>query len=533
MPGSHPDPSVVKVGDTYWASATTSNWFPIFPLLYSKDMVHWKQKGYIFNKVPAWADYYFWAPELTYDSGKIYVYYTAHKKGGNLCVAVATADKPEGPYTDLGPLVCQPAGSIDGFPVRDTTGKLYLIWKEDANSVGNPTPIWASEMNEERTALIGEKIELFRNEAAWEKELVEGVSIIRHGEYFYAFYAAAGCCGTGCSYVSGVARSKVLLGPWEKFNKNPILTDTKKWICRGHGTPIEKDGRFYFLYHGYDKKTNAFTGREGLLEEFKFTEDGWIEFIKTPSGSVPRSGIIIDDFNGQLESHWQSGIFHQPEYLVRGGQIELKALPGPTGSFLVQKPFSSDYTANAIVMAKQSDAITGLAAIGDQKNMLSVLLKADQLLVVEVKNGKEKTLIVEEIAIKEKVYLQMRVRDRFRISFSYSIDGENFINLNDTAISGAFLPPWDNPFRIGLVSIGSAEQKAVYERFEMHDVLHPSLEVIGETAWRRTLKIISITLLVACLIILAFFWWKKGKKLKTLFVKEKRRQTRSLVAENK
>src|SRR5438309_11136644 len=101
MPGDHPDPSVVKIGDEYWASSTTSNWMPVFPLMKSTDLIHWQQAGAIFEKKPAWADYYFWAPEITYDSGKVYVYYAAHKKGGNLCIATAVADRPEGPYKDL------------------------------------------------------------------------------------------------------------------------------------------------------------------------------------------------------------------------------------------------------------------------------------------------------------------------------------------------------------------------------------------------------------------------------------------------
>ena len=178
LPGDNADPSVVKIGKHYWASSTTSNWFPAFPLYKSRDLKHWKQKGYVFNQLPAWADYYFWAPEVTYDNGRVYVYYAAHKKGGNLCVGVASADKPEGPYKDHGPLICQEVGSIDAFPIRDDRGKLYLIWKEDANSVGKPTPIWAQEMNEERTALLGEKKELFRNDQKWEGNLVEGVSMI-------------------------------------------------------------------------------------------------------------------------------------------------------------------------------------------------------------------------------------------------------------------------------------------------------------------------------------------------------------------
>ncbi len=278
--GDHADPSVVKIGDTYWASATTSNWLPAFPLLKSKDLINWQQQGYVFDKPPVWADYYFWAPEISYENGKVYIYYSAHKKNGNLCLSIASADKPEGPYKDHGPIMCEEAGSIDAFPIRDEQGKLYIVWKEDGNSVNKPTPIWAQQMNEERTALIGEKKELFRNDKGWEGNLVEGVSMMKNGDYFYAFYAAAGCCGIGCTYQTGVARSKNLLGPWEKYDKNPILTNDKKWKCPGHGTPIEKDGRNYFLYHAYNNVTDVFTGREGMLVEFKFTNDGWIEFVK-------------------------------------------------------------------------------------------------------------------------------------------------------------------------------------------------------------------------------------------------------------
>ncbi|WP_239691648.1 glycoside hydrolase family 43 protein [Hymenobacter lapidarius] len=244
LPGDFPDPSVVKVGDTYWATATTSNWGPAFPLLSSKNLTDWKLVGHVFpGERPAWADYYFWAPEISQDGGKTYVFYAAHKRGGNLAVGVASAPRPEGPYTDHGPLVGQPAGSIDGFPMRDEKGQLYLIWKEDGNSVQQPTPIWAQRLNDARTALVGEKTELFRNDpATWEGNLVEGVSMVRHDGYFYAFYAGNGCCGRGCTYATGVARAKTLLGPWEKHADNPILLNNDTWKCPGHGTALEYRG---------------------------------------------------------------------------------------------------------------------------------------------------------------------------------------------------------------------------------------------------------------------------------------------------
>ncbi len=84
LPGDHPDPSVVKIGNEYWGVGTTSNWFPAFPIYRSNDLVNWKPAGNVFTKIPDWADYYMWAPEITYDNGKVYLYYTAHKKGGNL-----------------------------------------------------------------------------------------------------------------------------------------------------------------------------------------------------------------------------------------------------------------------------------------------------------------------------------------------------------------------------------------------------------------------------------------------------------------
>ena len=361
MPGDHPDPSVVQIGKRYWASATTSNWAPAYPLLESKDLINWELKGHLFPQLPSWADYYFWAPEITYDKGKVYVYYSAHKRGGNLCVGIASADKPEGPYTDHGPIVCQEVGSIDAFPMRDEKGKLYLIWKEDANSVRKPTPIWAQPLNEERTALTGEKKELFRNTEAWEANLVEGVSMVKQGDYFYAFYAAAGCCGAACTYGTGVARAKNLLGPWEKYNKNPLLTASEKWACPGHGTPVEKDGRHYFLYHAYDQRSNIFTGREGLLIEYRFTPDGWIEFL--PDGApkhITPPKKIKDNFSGSsLSARWQWSVFQQPTVTLKEGSLYLPAGSGEAGNFLGRPTTSANYSVTVTINTERSTAASG------------------------------------------------------------------------------------------------------------------------------------------------------------------------------
>jgi xylan 1,4-beta-xylosidase len=470
MPGDHPDPSVVKIGNTYWASATTSNWLPAFPLMKSKDLLKWKTTGYVFDTIPSWSDYYFWAPEISYENGKVYVYYAAHKKDGNLCIAVASADKPEGPYRDHGPLMCQDVGSIDAFPMRDEKGKLYMIWKEDGNSVKKPTPIWAQEMNEARTQLVGEKKVLFQNEQGWEKNLVEGVSMIKHGDYFYAFYAAAGCCGSGCDYVTGVARSKNLLGPWEKYEKNPLLKNNDNWICPGHGTPVEKDGKYYFLYHGYDKETNAFTGREGLLVEFKFTADNWIEFVNEDVNDAPVKKTFTDKFKGStLNKSWQWSVFQSPVKSVSKGALHLQAFPEPSGAFIGQKTLSGDYSATAIIDASTTNSAAGLAAIGDQKNTISVLFTKGKISVVELKRGKETELFSRSVDSKKKMYVRMQAKEGKLFTFSYSTDGRNYVVLNDTPVNGTFLPPWDRAVRVGLVSKGSSQQVAVFDLFSLEN----------------------------------------------------------------
>lgn len=464
--GDYPDPSVVKIGNSYWASATTSNWAPAFPLLQSDDLVNWKLAAHAFPGLPEWADFYFWAPELSYDNGKVYLYYAAHKKGGNLCVGVASADRPEGPYRDHGPLMCQEVGSIDAFPMRDEKGKLHLIWKEDANSVGKPTSIWAMEMNEERTALTGEKKELFRNDVPWEGNLVEGVSMMRHGAYFYAFYAGAGCCGGGCTYATGIARSKSLLGPWEKFPNNPVLTKAGEWTCPGHGTPVEKNGRYYFLYHAYNRQSNVFTGREGMLIEFRFTPDKWIEMITSPSAvPVPLSDYRDDFKSKQPDPSWQWSVFRRPTFQLKSGRLYLDA--HPNGSFIAQKTLSANYTAT--VRCKRSTAATGLALIGDEQNLVSVLHRNDSILVVQRKEGKETALAGRATGRLKKYQLRVDVRNGRDVRFFYSRKGHADIPLTEQPLNAAFLPPWDRAVRVGIIAEGKEGTKAVLDDFELNN----------------------------------------------------------------
>ncbi|MBI3414452.1 MAG: family 43 glycosylhydrolase [Verrucomicrobia bacterium] len=326
--GDFPDPSVIRAGDDFWATATTSEWAPIFPLLRSRDLVNWKIEGAVFTKRPEWSVGNYAAPELTEFRRRYLVYYVARKKDGPLTIAVASAARPGGPYTDHGPLVSQEMGSIDPDMTLDEAGDPHLIWKEDGDSRKKPAVIWAQKLNDDGTQLVGERKELIRNDAPWEGDSVEGPFVLRHREWFYLFYSGNGCCNTNCNYALGVARAKNLLGSWEKNPANPILAGNDTWKCPGHGSIVaDAEGHQYLLYHAYSATDSIYVGRQTMLDAVTWSSD-WpaINHGKGPSKrtmaplgvpSLHGENTFFDDFTlSNLRPEWQWPSASEPNYQI-------------------------------------------------------------------------------------------------------------------------------------------------------------------------------------------------------------------------
>lgn len=482
LPGDRPDPTVIKIGDTYWASATSNEWSPLFPIFKSDDLINWELVSYVFPEgAPDWAVNNFWAPELAYDEeqDKVYAYYTARDKESNrLSVAVASADSPTGPFTDHGPLVAQELGSIDAYEVRDKEGKLYLVWKEDANSQGMPTPMWAQQINEERTALMGEKHELFRNDEEWERNLVEGISIFREGEYFYATYSAGSCCDVGCNYKTGVARAKNLLGPWEKYENNPVLTDNEDWKCPGHGTVVEKDGERYLLYHAYSKEGGVYVGREGVLEKVIWTEDGWPTFRNDAEYNLPKDAVnFVDNFREELDPIWQWRVTQDIKYQTGENGLLLGASRenNEIGSLLVQPIKSPDYELSAIMDLEGTgeDAAGGIALVGAASNQFGAPVAAmgisasnDSVKVWETRD--KVTTVFDAVKLEnpgKTVELKMAVEDGHILTFFWK-NGNDWQKLVEDK-DAAHLVPWGMGFRLGLVAKGDSTKMANFEQVSL------------------------------------------------------------------
>ncbi|MGB9181907.1 MAG: family 43 glycosylhydrolase [Pyrinomonadaceae bacterium] len=478
--GDYPDPSVIRVGEDYWATTTSGTWEPEFPILHSRNMVNWEVVGAVFHKRPAWAERDFWAPEISEDSGRFFVYYTARKRGGPLCVAVATSNNPSGPYTDRGPLVCQEIGSIDAMAVRDERGERYLIWKEDGNSRNQPTPLWAQKLSNDGTKLTGSKRELIRNDPkSWEGGVVEGAFVLRRGEWFYLFYSGNACCGRRCNYALGVARSRKFLGPWEKNPANPILAENKTWQCPGHGSIVrDTGGREFLLYHAYRKSEEAFyIGREALLDRVTWSNDGWptINDGQGPSGRAPapldlpqQENSFFDDFASQtLNARWQWRQENAPVVSIeteRGGRLSLtppnKQAKNLLGAVLVQRSTASDYVVTTMidVSALKRGAAAGLSAYSSDEDALGVVFVDGKVNVYRRERNQDKIVMSRAVPNASNIYLRMSVRQAWRFRFALSLDGREWQEVGEE-VSGSYL----EPVNIALTSGGAENAQAKFE----------------------------------------------------------------------
>ncbi len=503
VPGDHPDPTIIRVGRTFWASCTSSEWSPQFPLFRSADLVHWVLAGSIFPVQPAWAEGSFWAPELVHDevTGHFFVWYVGKKRGGPLCIARATAPAPAGPYTDFGPLVCEDDGSIDPCFARDEHGAPFLIWKEDGNSQGRPTPIWAQRLSDDLLNLTGEKTQLITNDEPWEEGIVEGPYILRHEQRFYMFYAGNSCCGKECKYAEGVARADRLLGPWEKYPGNPLIGANDRWRCPGHGTAVHTDdggGRSpqdYLLYHAYPADGTVFVGREAVLDEITWPDpapDGGPGWPAVNAGNGPGEPAraprihFADHFASErLDPSWQWPVNTCPEVTVGQRRLTLgiplasplAATPVESAMLAIPNPATAHFSASVSLTAQASPdpaLWAGLAIVGDPFNTIGLGLRGDpdgigSSLVLWQRRGSTQAVLWRATApATQSIHLRVSSAvHEYLLQFSFSIDGEVWENAGEP-YNPSELPAWNRALRIGLLLEGPQGRCATFRRFELN-----------------------------------------------------------------
>lgn len=259
------DPDAIRVGDTYYMTASSFNYTPGLPILVSKDMVNWELVNYAVENIdypmyekPAHAKG-IWAPAIRYHEGEFYIYYGMPDEGIFMVHTKDLYGKWSAPV-----LVLEGKGLIDSCPIWDDDGNAYVVHGYARSRIGFKSILGIFPMSWDGTHATGE--DHFIYDGTKSQGTIEGPKVYKRDGWYYIF-APAGGVKTGWQTV---LRSKDIHGPYEE-----------KIVMRQGNTPINgphqgalidaPDGSEWFL-HFQDKGS---FGRITHLQPVIWRENGW------------------------------------------------------------------------------------------------------------------------------------------------------------------------------------------------------------------------------------------------------------------
>ncbi|WP_175607754.1 family 43 glycosylhydrolase [Peterkaempfera bronchialis] len=291
LTGSHPDPSIVRVGGDFYLATSTFEWYPGVRLHHSRDLVHWRPLGgaldstALLNLAGCPDSGGVWAPHLSCPDGLFHlVYSNVSTYAGGFTDApnhLVTAPTIDGPWSDPVPLH---ARGFDASLFHDGEHSWLLNLVHDWRpGHGGSAGLEATRYDRTARRLVGEPVPIaLPPQAGW----IEGPTLYRHGPWYYLLTADG---GTGYAHQVTVARSRSLAGPYERDPHGPLITarDHPELPLQkaGHGSLVETGtGQWYLAYlaarpHG--RRGPCVLGRETALAPVTWTPDGW---PRTPTG---------------------------------------------------------------------------------------------------------------------------------------------------------------------------------------------------------------------------------------------------------
>lgn len=297
LPGFHADPEVLysEKKNRYYIYSTTDGlegwggWY--FTVFSSNDLKKWSNQGIMLDthseQVP-WAAGNAWAPSVIEkkegDSYRYYFYYSARPlDGGGKKIGVAVADRPEGPFKDLGhPIItASPIGKgqqidVDVF-MDPATGKYYLYW-------GNGYMAGA-ELNDDMTSIKEETVTVLTPKGGTLEDYAyrEGTHVFyRNGTYYFTWSVD----DTGSpNYHVAYGTAKSPLGPI-RVAKQPVVIaqdPAQEIYGTAHHSVVCRPGtdEWYIVYHRIhkdylEKSKGPGVHREVCIDRIEFNPDGTI-----------------------------------------------------------------------------------------------------------------------------------------------------------------------------------------------------------------------------------------------------------------
>jgi beta-xylosidase len=227
----------------------------LFPVLHSRDLIHWRPLGDAFPRAPRWTRDRLWAPSPLRRGGRIYLFYSARARSGRHCVAVATAPRPAGPFRHRAVLACgRPLGYIDPFPFVDSGGTTWLYFaRADPRCYAARGSCFISVYRLARNLMrvSGPRRIVLGVSEPWEArpgyETVENPFVLQYGGQYYMLYSANDW--RTADYAMGYAVSSSPLGPFVKAG-GPLLSSAPGVTGPGGGSVVTgPNGGFWLVYH--------------------------------------------------------------------------------------------------------------------------------------------------------------------------------------------------------------------------------------------------------------------------------------------
>jgi beta-xylosidase len=252
LPGFNPDPSLVRVGEDYYLTTSTFEYFPGLPIYHSKDLVTWSLIGHALTR-PSQLNLRtgepgsgIWAPTLRYRQGIFYVascLWTAYSPQANVRVW------PRGFYVSTknpwitdswsDPVYFDQLG-FDQDLFWDDDGSVYLstCFRAIDHDVSSGLKGFAVHVSKIDLS-TGASLDSPRLIRASPSGVAEGSHIIKRGTYYYLFVAEG---GTESGHKELVFRSETgPYGPWTPAPNNPLISATTQDDVQntGHADLVE------------------------------------------------------------------------------------------------------------------------------------------------------------------------------------------------------------------------------------------------------------------------------------------------------
>jgi beta-xylosidase len=291
------DPFVFQHEGVYYLYGTSDTGGEGIPVYQSDDLIHWgkpagARDGYALHRDDVWGSRWFWSPEVFHANGKFYMIYTVEER-----LAVATSSSPLGPFTQPrdGPINAD-IKEIGHKTLRENA-KTYIYFSR----LEQGNVIYGAEMTDDLLSFKeGSLIRLLDSSKDWEHTpnnpdahwpVAEAPFVMKHKGLYYLFYTANHFISP--DYAVGYATSASPLGPFRKYEVNPILKSTAS--IKGTGTTSivrSPGGELYMFYHAHGDLDKALP-RKICMDRVEFVAqpDGAPDTVRVHGPTVGRQAV--------------------------------------------------------------------------------------------------------------------------------------------------------------------------------------------------------------------------------------------------